>query len=108
VLVALERASVPLDLPLLLGSVAIAAAIGFVLVLVVGDRYLRVIGRVDYAELCVVVLGALVVLSYVFAGAMGVVVFLVSTLVGFVPVRLGAARVHLMGVLIGPIALWYY
>jgi putative membrane protein len=37
-----------------------------------------------------------------------VVVFLVSTLVGFVPVRLGAARVHLMGVLIGPIALWYY
>jgi putative membrane protein len=108
VLVALERASVPLDLPLLLGSVAIAAAIGFVLVLVVGDRYLRVIGRVDYAELCVVVLGALVVLSYVFAGATGVVVFLVSTLVGFVPVRLGAARVHLMGVLIGPIALWYY
>lgn len=108
VLVALERASVPLHLPVLLCSVAVAAAIGFVLVLVVGDRYLRAIGRVDYARLCLVVLGALVVLSYVFAGAMGVAVFLVSTLVGFVPVRLGAARVHLMGVLIGPIALWYY
>ncbi|WP_336364061.1 tripartite tricarboxylate transporter permease [Halalkalicoccus salilacus] len=108
VLVAFERASVPLELPVLLCSVGIAAAIGFVLVLVVGDRFLRAIGRVDYATLCVLVLGLLVVLSYAFAGAIGIVVFLVSSAVGFVPVRLGAARVHLMGVLIGPIALWYY
>lgn len=93
---------------MLLCSVAISAAIGFVLVLLVGDRYLRVIGRVDYARLCVAVLGVLLVLSYVFAGAIGVIVFLISTAVGFVPIRLGAARVHLMGVLIGPIALWYY
>lgn len=93
---------------MLLCSVGIAAAIGFALVLVVGDRFLRAIGRVDYATICVLVLGLLVVLSYAFAGAIGIVVFLVSSAVGFVPVRLGAARVHLMGVLIGPIALWYY
>lgn len=108
VLVAVERAEVPLNLPVLLSAVAIAAAIGFVLVLVVGDWYLRVIGTVDYAKLCVVVLTLLVVLSYAFAGAIGIVVFLVSALVGFIPVRFGANRVHLMGVLIGPIALWYY
>jgi putative membrane protein len=108
VLVAVERAEVPLNLPVLLAAVAIAAAIGFVLVLVVGDWYLRVIGTVDYAKLCVVVLTLLVVLSYAFAGAIGIVVFLVSALVGFIPVRFGANRVHLMGVLIGPIALWYY
>lgn len=108
VLVAVERAKVPLNPPVLLSAVAIAAAIGFVLVLVVGDRYLRVIGAVDYAKLCLVVLTLLVVLSYAFAGAIGVVVFLVSALVGFIPVRFGANRVHLMGVLIGPIALWYY
>lgn len=108
VLVALDRAQVPLDLPLLLASVAIAAAAGFVLVLIVGDRYLRIIGAVDHRRLCVAVLCLLVVLSYLFAGAVGVVVFTVSALVGFVPVRLGANRVHLMGVLIGPIMLWYY
>ncbi len=82
VLVALERASVPLDLPLLLCSVAIAAAIGFVLVLVVGDRYLRIVGRLEYPKLCVAVLVALVVLSYAFAGAFGVAVFVVSTPLG--------------------------
>lgn len=108
VLVAVERAEVPLNLPVLLSAVAIAAAIGFVLVLVVGDWYLRVIGTVDYAKLCVVILALLVVLSYVFAGAVGVVVFFVSAIVGFIPVRFGANRVHLMGVLIAPIALFYY
>ena len=108
VLVALERASVPLDLPVLLCSVAIAAAIGFVLVPVVGDRYLRVIGRVDYGKLCIVVLGSLIVLAYLLSGTIGVGIFLVSTAVGFIPIRLGANRVHLMGVLIGPIVLWYY
>lgn len=107
VLVAIERASVPLNLPLLLSSVAIAAAIGFVLVVVVGDWYLRAIGAVDYAKLCIVVLGLLVVLSWLFAGAIGVGVFLVSAAIGFIPVRLGANRVHLMGVLIAPIMLWY-
>lgn len=108
VLVAVERAEVPLNLPVLLSAVAIAAAIGFVLVLVVGDWYLRVIGTVDYAKLCVVIICLLVGLSYLFAGAVGVGVFLVSALVGFVPVRFGANRVHLMGVLIVPIGLWYY
>lgn len=108
VLVALERTNVPLNLPILLSSVAIAAATGFVLVLVVGDRYLRAIGTADYTKLCTVVLALLVVLSYLFAGAVGVVVFVVSALVGFIPVRLGVKRTHLMGVLIGPIGLWYY
>ncbi|MEM4781650.1 MAG: tripartite tricarboxylate transporter permease [Halalkalicoccus sp.] len=108
VLVAIERAEVPLNLPVLLSSVAIAAAAGFLLVLVVGDWYLRVIGTVDYTRLCLLILALLVVLSYVFAGAVGIAVFLVSALVGFIPVRFGANRVHLMGVLIGPIALFYY
>ncbi len=108
VLVALDRASVPLDLPLLLASVAVAATAGFVLVIVVGDRYLRVIGTVDHGRLCVVVLCLLVVVSYLFAGPVGVAVFLVSAVVGFVPTRLGVSHVHLMGVLIGPVALWYW
>jgi putative membrane protein len=108
VLVAIERAEVPLNLPVLLSSVAIAAAAGFVLVLVVGDWYMRVIGTVDYTKLCFVILVLLVLLSYVFAGAVGIVVFLVSALVGFIPVRFGANRVHLMGVLIGPVALFYH
>lgn len=76
--------------------------------LVIGDWYLRVIGTVDYTKLCLVILALLVVLSYVFAGWVGIVVFFISALVGFIPVRFGANRVHLMGVLIGPVALFYH
>ncbi len=106
VLVAVNQADVPLNLPFLLAAVAIASAAGFVLVLLVGDWYLETIGRVDYVVVCGVVLGALVVLSFLFAGFVGIGVFVVSTVLGFLPVRTGAKRVHLMGVLMGPIMVW--
>jgi putative membrane protein len=103
VMVAFENASVPLNLPLLLASAALASVVGFVLVLVVGDRYLHAVGNVDYRLLSGSVLAMLAVLAGVFAGWVGVPVFGVSTAIGMIPVRFGARRVHLMGVLIVPI-----
>lgn len=105
VLVALDSAGVPLDLPLLLSGVALASGVGFVLVPVVGDRYLRTVGRVEYTHLSVGVLCLLLGLAYLFAGFLGVGVFCASALVGLVPATVGARRVHLMGVLMGPLIL---
>jgi putative membrane protein len=105
VLVAFEETGAPLDLPLLLGSVALAAVAGFLLVLAVGDRYLDRVGRVDPRWLSLAVLGLLAVLSGAFAGVVGLVLFAVATLVGLVPARLGVRRAHLMGVLVVPLAL---
>ncbi|MFC6836021.1 tripartite tricarboxylate transporter permease [Halomarina ordinaria] len=105
VLVAMDRAGVPLDLPRLLVAVVVAAAAGFALVVTLGDRYLELVGRVDSTRLSVSVLAMLVALSFAFAGGAGVVLFAVSALVGLLPVRLGARRAHLMGVLMGPLAL---
>ncbi|ESS06044.1 MAG: hypothetical protein A07HB70_01591 [uncultured archaeon A07HB70] len=75
------------------------------LVVTVGDRYLRVVGRVDGAALAAGVLAGLAVLAGLFAGVTGVVVYVVAGAVGLVPVRLGARRVHLMGALLGPLAV---
>ena len=105
VLVAVEETGVPHHLPVLLGSVAFAAAAGFVLVLVVGDRYLLLVGRVDNVVLSVGVLGFLCVLVVAFAGVVGLGVFAVSTLVGLVPGQFGARRMTCMGVLLVPLAL---
>ena len=105
VMVALERIDVPFALPVLLLATATAAVVGFAMVLLVGDAYLRVVGTADYTRLSVAVLAALVCLSGLFAGPTGVAVFLVATLLGLVPPRLGARRVHLMGVLILPLGL---
>jgi hypothetical protein len=55
-LIALDETGVPHVLPVLLASVAIAAAVGFVPVVVLGGRYLAIVGRIDTAMSCLVVL----------------------------------------------------
>lgn len=103
VMVALQEAGAPVNLPLLLATVGLAGIAGFLLVLAVGDRYLRIVGSLDHAVLTVAVLGLLVGVSWLFAGIVGVGVFAVAALVGLVPASFGARRVHLMGVLLGPL-----
>ncbi len=105
VMVAFEEIAPPLVLPVLVGAVVLAGAVATGLTIWLGDRYLAVVGRLDPTVLSLVAGAMLIVLSGLFAGLTGVGVFVLATLVGLVPVRLGAYRVHLMGVLIGPIML---
>ncbi|ELY38229.1 tripartite tricarboxylate transporter permease [Natronorubrum tibetense] len=105
VMVAFENVSAPLELPILLGGVVLAGLFGFVLVIVVGDAYLEIVGTMEYWKISVAVLGLLCVLSYLFTGPVGIFVFVVAAAVGMVPIRFRARRVHLMGVLIGPLLL---
>jgi putative membrane protein len=105
VLVALDDAGVPLDVPLFLGSIAIAAAVAFLLVLVLGDRYLATVGALDNTRLSLGVLGVLCLLVVGLTGLVGLAVFAASSVVGLVPGRFGARRATLMGVLLVPLAL---
>jgi putative membrane protein len=103
VMVALQETGAPVNLRLLLASAALAGLAGFVLVLGLGDRYLRVVGSLDNTRLSIAVIVLLAGVSWLFAGVVGIAVFGVSALVGLVPAQFGARRVHLMGVLLGPL-----
>jgi putative membrane protein len=105
VLVALDDAGLPVVLPLFLGSIVLAAGVGFVLVVVLGDRYLTAVGNANNTRLSVGVLALLTGLVAAIAGPLGVVVFAVSALVGLVPAQFGAKRANLMGVLLVPLIL---
>ncbi|ELY61782.1 hypothetical protein C493_01749 [Natronolimnohabitans innermongolicus JCM 12255] len=105
VMVAFESVGAPLELPVLLAGVVLAGLFGFVLVVTIGDAYLDLVGRLEYWKISVAVLSLLLVLSYLFTGPIGIVVFAVAAAIGMVPVRFRARRVHLMGVLIGPLLL---
>lgn len=85
--------------------VVFAAGLGIVLLVTVGDRYLDVVRRLPRRPLVVGVLCLLFALAVGFAGVLGGAVFCVAAVVGLLPPRLGARRVHLMGVLLGPVAL---
>jgi len=104
VLVAYERASLPLNLPLLLASIVIAGAASAVLVVAVGDYALGVAHHLDNRRVVAGVLGLLVVLAGLFAGSYGLAVIVIGTAIGFVPHATGARRVHLMGILVVPLA----
>lgn len=104
VLVAYERASLPFNLPLLLASITIAGSVAAVLVVVIGDRALGMAHDLDNRRLVAVVLGLLVVLAFLFAGVYGLGVLLAGTLIGYIPHIARARRVHLMGVLVVPLA----
>ncbi|MDS0474255.1 tripartite tricarboxylate transporter permease [Natrinema sp. 1APR25-10V2] len=105
VMVAFDTVGAPLELPILLAAVVLAGVVGFVLVIVVGDAYLELIGRLTYWKISAAVLALLLVLAFLFAGPAGIAIFVAATAVGMVPIRLRARRVHLMGVLIGPLML---
>ena len=105
VLVALDDTGVPLALPVLLATVAIAATVAFLLVLAVGDRYLAAVGTVDNTRLSLSVLALLCLLVFALTGAVGVGVFAASAVVGLIPARFGARRATCMGVLLVPLAV---
>lgn len=105
VLVAYERAKLPRTLPLLLASVALAACAGALLVPFLGDRYFRVVRALNHRRLTAAVCALLVALAWVFASWVGVGLLAAATLVGLIPPRFGARRVHLMGVLLVPLAV---
>ncbi len=102
IVVAYEELGAPVELIVLVLSTVIAGCIGYLVVVNIGDRYLDIIGSTDYTRLSIVLLAGLAVLSFLFAGVLGVLVYGLSTAIGLVPVRIGGRRVHLMGVLIGP------
>ncbi|MFD1687421.1 tripartite tricarboxylate transporter permease [Halobellus litoreus] len=95
----------PMGLLGMLLVIVFAAGLGIVLLLIVGERYLSIVRRLPRRPLLVVVLGLLLALAVGFAGRIGGAVFCLAALVGLLPPRVGARRVHLMGVLFGPIAL---
>ncbi|ELZ34884.1 hypothetical protein C474_00947 [Halogeometricum pallidum JCM 14848] len=88
-----------------LAVVVLAAGVGTALVPLVGDRYLALVRRLPHRPLSLAVLLLLWVLAAAFAGLLGACAFAVAALVGLAPPRLGIRRVHLMGVLIAPVAL---
>lgn len=96
---------VPLGLAGVLAVAVLAGGAGAVLVPLVGDRYLRVARSVSHRRLSLSVLALLWASSFAFAGVVGVCAFAVAAVVGLIPPRFGTRRVHLMGVLVGPVVV---
>lgn len=105
IVVAYQELGVSADLGILVPATLLAGGIGYFAVVGLGDRFLQAIDTVDYGRVCLALLVGLAGLSFLFAGAVGVIVYGLATAVGLVPLRADCRRVHLMGVLMGPMLL---
>jgi len=62
---------------------------------------------VNYQALVITIVIFISVMVFYFSGLLGLLVLLVSTLVGIIPGEIGVARNHQMGCLILPVILYF-
>jgi putative membrane protein len=92
---------------LFIGVFALTAFVATVLHIEIGRRAMRWVGMVDYRRLSACILIFVLILVYFFTGWFGVLLALISTSIGLLPILSGVSRTHLMGVLLIPTILFF-
>jgi len=93
---------------LMLLSVAVASLIGYLATIHSGKVMARMISRVNIRKMNAAIVILIVILVIMMTGAWGVLVLLVSTLIGMIPICAGTGRVHLSGCLLVPVILMQF
>jgi len=93
---------------LMLLSVAIASLIGYLATIRSGKVMARMISRINIRKMNAVILVVIVILVVAMTGVWGVLVLVISTLIGMIPMCAGTGRVHLSGCLLVPVILMQF
>jgi TctA family transporter len=99
--------AVPVGLALMLISVFIAASVALFLTLFFGKVFARIANKFPYRKMVLTVIIFLIAMIFVLAGPIGLAIAAVATCMGLIPPLVGLSRVHLMGVLMLPIMLYF-
>lgn len=94
-------------LVILLSASLIAGGLATFLALKITKFFSKLIQKVNYQILVIVIMSFIVVLAFYFSGFLGLLVLFVSTCIGIVPAKLGVGRNHAMGCLILPVILYF-
>jgi TctA family transporter len=99
--------TVPVGLTLMVISVFIAAVLALFLTLYFGKVFARIANRFPYKKMVLSVIILLVVMIFFLSGPIGMAIAVIAICMGIIPPTLGLSRVHLMGVLMFPIILFF-
>lgn len=100
-----EALLMPQSLAYLLTSVLIAALIAFFTTGYIGKIAAKHFHRLPYKKMIKGIIVFIVVMVFVFTGWIGILILVVGTLVGTLPIRLNVRRSHAMGCLLLPVIL---
>lgn len=88
-------------------SLLLGGVFSYFLTLKIGKIFARKFANVPYALLVKLTITLIVILVFLFTGFMGLIILLVSTFIGLLPVEFGVRRSHCMGVLLIPIIFYF-
>jgi putative membrane protein len=88
-------------------SVFIAAIFALFLTLYFGKVFAKIANKFPYKKMVLSVIILLVVMIFFLSGPIGMAIAGVAICMGLIPPMLGLSRVHLMGVLMFPIILYF-
>jgi len=93
---------------LFLTIIALVSIAAYITTISIGDFAPSVLKHVNYQKLCATVLIGLILMVSVGGGAFGLAVFLTAVPVGLLPYYLGIRKSHAMGVILLPVAMYYF
>ena len=96
-----------LDFFVIIAAALITAALATILCLYIGRKMSKYITYVNYTLLNLIILAIIFVITFYFTGIIGIVVLIISTLVGLIAPMKGVAKSNAMGCLLIPSILFF-
>ena len=93
------------DFSLVLGTLLLATGLSVLVSLLLARGILKILERVNYRVVSWITLGIIFLLVYLMTGPVGILLLLVSSAIGLVPVMFHSRRSNCLGVLFVPIIL---
>jgi putative membrane protein len=98
---------IPENLCYFLISLLLGGTLSYFLTLKVGKIFAKRFANVPYSLIVKLTISMIVVLVLLFTGLAGVLILVIATLIGLLPVEWGVRRSHCMGILLVPIILYF-
>ncbi|MCK5258941.1 MAG: tripartite tricarboxylate transporter permease [Thermoplasmatales archaeon] len=97
----------PTNLAYLLIALILGGTLSYFLTLSVGKLFARHFANVPYQLIAGLIIAMVVILIFLFTGIPGILILIIATFIGLLPVHWGVRRSHYMGILLIPIILHF-
>lgn len=97
----------PTNLIYLLIALLFGGTLSYFLTLKVGKIFAKKFVKFPYATIVKFTISLIVIMVFLFTGIVGLLILIVATLIGLLPVEWGVRRSHCMGILLLPILLYF-
>ena len=98
----------PANLCYLLICVLLSGVLSYFFTLKIGKIFAKSFTKLPYEKMIKMTISLITILVFLFTGFIGLLVLLVATFIGSLPVEWGVRRSHCMGILLVPIILFFF